>query len=184
MSPLAKWHRSKPGLTERFELFVNTKEICNAYTELKLGRCRFQDVHPSVVQCEFNVFKYYRQFLRVCAWDCRRDWNLRNDPERQMQCFLGQAKAAQDGDDEAQGVDHEFVTALEHGLPPTGGESETSERVTCHRENPVSSLVALRFKGRAWLNCSFISLNCNCPSPLHHGMSNGCWQAGVAAWIA
>merc|ERR1712226_1447361 len=34
MSPLAKWHRSIPGLTERFELFTCKKEICNAYTEL------------------------------------------------------------------------------------------------------------------------------------------------------
>ncbi|KAF2659536.1 lysyl-tRNA synthetase [Lophiostoma macrostomum CBS 122681] len=34
MSPLAKYHRSIPGLCERFEAFVCKKEICNAYTEL------------------------------------------------------------------------------------------------------------------------------------------------------
>jgi len=46
MSPLCKKHRNNPELTERFELMVNGKELCNAYTELndpidQLGR--FQD---------------------------------------------------------------------------------------------------------------------------------------------
>jgi len=34
MTPLAKWHRSIPGLCERFELFINGRETVNAYTEL------------------------------------------------------------------------------------------------------------------------------------------------------
>jgi lysyl-tRNA synthetase class II len=46
MSPLAKWHRSRPGLCERFEGFLCGKEICNAYTELNdpfEQRLRFEE---------------------------------------------------------------------------------------------------------------------------------------------
>ena len=46
MSPLAKYHRSQPELTERFELFINGKELCNAYTELnnpRVQRERFDE---------------------------------------------------------------------------------------------------------------------------------------------
>jgi lysyl-tRNA synthetase class 2 len=46
MSPLAKTHRSRPGLTERFELFVCKREVCNAYTELNqplVQRARFAE---------------------------------------------------------------------------------------------------------------------------------------------
>jgi len=78
MSPLAKYHRSKAGLTERFEAFCCKKEILNAYTEL-------------------------------------------NNPMVQAERFNQQAKDKAAGDDEAQGFDQDFVTALEYGLPPTGG---------------------------------------------------------------
>lgn len=45
MCPLAKWHRSRPGLTERFELFICGLEYCNAYTELN---------DPDVQRAEFR----------------------------------------------------------------------------------------------------------------------------------
>ncbi|KAG6596024.1 lysine-tRNA ligase [Phytophthora cinnamomi] len=78
MSPLAKAHREQQGVTERFELFVAGKELCNAYTEL-------------------------------------------NDPFDQRRRFAAQQADQQRGDSEAHGKDDEFCTALEYGLPPTGG---------------------------------------------------------------
>lgn len=87
MSPLAKYHRSIPGLTERFEMFCCYKELCNSYTEL-------------------------------------------NDPLVQREMFENQAKDKAAGDDEAQAVDENFCTALEYGLPPTGGWGIGIDRLT------------------------------------------------------
>ncbi|KAK3881136.1 hypothetical protein Pcinc_014424 [Petrolisthes cinctipes] len=87
MSPLAKYHRSIKGITERFELFTAKKEIINAYTEL-------------------------------------------NDPLDQRARFMQQAKDKEAGDDEAQMIDENFCTALEYGLPPTGGFGLGIDRLT------------------------------------------------------
>ncbi|XP_045511173.1 lysine--tRNA ligase isoform X1 [Colias croceus] len=87
MSPLSKYHRDIPGLTERFELFVMKKEICNAYTEL-------------------------------------------NDPATQRERFEQQAKDRAAGDDETPPTDEAFCTALEYGLPPTGGWGLGVDRLT------------------------------------------------------
>ena len=44
-----------------------------------------------------------------------------NDPIDQLQRFEAQARAKELGDDEATGIDYDYVEALEYGMPPTGG---------------------------------------------------------------
>ena len=78
ISPLTKKKPSDPEKVERFELFINTWEMCNAYSEL-------------------------------------------NDPIDQRERFAQQDKNAENGDEEAQHTDEDFLNALEIGMPPTGG---------------------------------------------------------------
>ncbi|MDD3946785.1 MAG: lysine--tRNA ligase [Clostridia bacterium] len=78
VSPLAKRKTEDPRLVERFEFFINAREMGNAFSEL-------------------------------------------NDPLDQKARFEEQVKARAAGDDEAQMMDEDYVTALEYGLPPTGG---------------------------------------------------------------
>lgn len=58
-----------------------------------------------------------------------------NDPVTQYKLFLEQAKAGSAGDNEAMVMDDSFVTALEHGLPPTGGFGLGVDRLTMFLSN-------------------------------------------------
>jgi lysyl-tRNA synthetase class 2 len=78
ISPLARASDHKPGVTERFELYITGREFGNGFSEL-------------------------------------------NDAEEQAARFQAQVAAKDDGDDEAMYYDHDFIRALEYGMPPTGG---------------------------------------------------------------
>lgn len=71
MSPLAKYHRNKPQMTERFECFVMEKEICNAYTELNnphVQRARFAEQAKAKAEGDDEACGVDEPFVRALEY--------------------------------------------------------------------------------------------------------------------
>lgn len=68
--------------------------------------------------------------LYIAGMEIANAYSELNDPVEQKRRFEEQFRAYQAGDQEAHSLDEDYVTALEHGLPPTGGEGIGVDRLT------------------------------------------------------
>ncbi|MBI1795922.1 MAG: lysine--tRNA ligase [Candidatus Eisenbacteria bacterium] len=77
--------------------------------------------HPAVVE-RFEVF--------AAGMELSNAFSEQNDPEAQARAFEDQGRRREAGDEEAQQMDHDYVRALEYGMPPTGGVGIGIDRLT------------------------------------------------------
>lgn len=100
--------------------------VFDEYVEKTLIQPTFITQHPSVVsplsKHNKNDLNFADRFeLFVCGRELANGYSELNDPIDQKQRFIDQQNMREAGDAEAHMMDEDFVTALEYGLPPTGG---------------------------------------------------------------
>ena len=109
-------------------------ELFEKLAERKLTQPTFVTAFPTEVSplARANTddpFITDRFELYVGGQEIANGFSELNDPEDQAERFRRQIEAREAGDEEAMSYDHDYITALEHGLPPTAGEGIGIDRL-------------------------------------------------------